>query len=459
MIRMTARFASWMSVHAAGEGNEPTLKAREDMTRSRLVLAFGLLIWVALGAPALAQQPLHLVLPTSNDALLHGDGAGFYMYTDRNFKGQRSQPWEGGQYGYVRNAKETPQGIVYTRFHEGVDIKPLYRDASGEPLDSVRTIDDGYVVYVNNIEAQSSYGKYVVVEHWWSGAPFYSLYAHLKAVHVRRGEQVVQGQRLGLLGHTGPGLDRRRAHLHFEVNMLLHQNFGRWHSQYFRGANVHDVFNGINLAGLDVASLYLALHRDPSLTIEKFLAQQEPFYTAAVPNEGPIDLMYRYPFLVSQRHPWIGQDGGLARVASWEISFSQSGLPLRIEPSARRVREATVVSAKPTDFAYAYLTSGTLSGSGPNVSLSNSGARYLRLLTLPTERNDYIAWPAAVEAEAAAPPVRTVELERPAETPPRPSTERLSPEEAARRVSDELKARQARPEPAAEARDQRVRGW
>src|SRR5690606_35768989 len=197
-----------------------------------------------------AAEPLHLILPTSNDALLRGDGPGFFMFTDRNFQGRRSQPWEGGQYGYVRNPMEMAGGVVYTRFHEGVDIRPVYRDGAGEPLDTVRTIDDGYVVYVNNIEARSNYGKYVVVEHWWSGSPFYSLYAHLGAVHVRAGEQVVQGQRLGRMGYTGRGIDRRRAHVHFEINMLLNQNYPEWHRSNVRGSNWHDVFHGYNLAGL-----------------------------------------------------------------------------------------------------------------------------------------------------------------------------------------------------------------
>src|SRR5437667_589633 len=108
---------------------------------------------------------LDLVLPTDNDALFSGGGRAFYQYIDRDFKGVHSTPWEGGQYGFVRDPVETSAGIVYTRFHEGIDIRPLRRDANDEPLDEVRAIADGKVVHVNPVPGYSNYGKYVVIEH------------------------------------------------------------------------------------------------------------------------------------------------------------------------------------------------------------------------------------------------------------------------------------------------------
>src|SRR5690606_30121699 len=92
--------------------------------------------------------PLGLVLPTDNDAIFSNDPSKFYMYTDRNFEGVKSQPWEGGTYGFSRNPRRTGIGLVYTRIHEGIDIAPVRRDASGEPLDDVYSIAQGTVVYV-----------------------------------------------------------------------------------------------------------------------------------------------------------------------------------------------------------------------------------------------------------------------------------------------------------------------
>ena len=102
-----------------------------------------------MGVQTSLSQGLDLVLPTDNDALFSGDGAAFYQYVERNYKGVKSTPWEGGQYGFVRDPTDTAGGVVYTRFHEGIDIRSLHRDANGEPLDEVRAIADGRVVHAS----------------------------------------------------------------------------------------------------------------------------------------------------------------------------------------------------------------------------------------------------------------------------------------------------------------------
>src|SRR6266576_2680227 len=58
-------------------------------------------------------QTLDLALPTDNDALFSGGGPAFYQYIERNSKGVKSTPWEGGQYGFVRDPGETSAGIFY----------------------------------------------------------------------------------------------------------------------------------------------------------------------------------------------------------------------------------------------------------------------------------------------------------------------------------------------------------
>src|SRR5436309_15023326 len=91
------------------------------------------------------RTPIDLVLPTDNHALFSGGGPAFYQYIERDYKGQKSTPWEGGQYGFVRDPIETAIGFVYTRFHEGIDIRCLRRDARGEPRDELRAIAEGNV--------------------------------------------------------------------------------------------------------------------------------------------------------------------------------------------------------------------------------------------------------------------------------------------------------------------------
>src|SRR5207237_3504166 len=118
-------------------------------------------------------EPLNLVLPTENDALFRGGGAEFYQYVERDYRGEKSTPWEGGQYGFVRDPEQTRAGVVYTRFHEGIDIRCLHRDEHGEPLDEVRAIAEGEVVYTNSVAGYSNYGKYIVIEHRWGGSPYF----------------------------------------------------------------------------------------------------------------------------------------------------------------------------------------------------------------------------------------------------------------------------------------------
>src|SRR5260370_42532260 len=116
---------------------------------------------------------LDLAMPTDNDALFQGGGPDFYQYVERDYHGEKARPWEGGRYGFVRDPVETSAGIVYTRFHEGIDIRCLQRDERGEPLDEVRAIADGKVVHTHFVPGYSNYGKYIVIEHRGDGSPYH----------------------------------------------------------------------------------------------------------------------------------------------------------------------------------------------------------------------------------------------------------------------------------------------
>ena len=246
-------------------------------------------------APSQA-EPLNLVLPTDNDAIFRGEGSEFYQYIERDYKGEKSTPWEGGRYGFVRNPAETSSGIVYTRLHEGIDIRPLQRDASGEPLDAVRAIAAGVVVHTNQVPGYSNYGKYVVVEHRFDGCKYYSLYGHLSSIAVQKGQRVQPRDQLGVMGHTGEGLNQARAHVHLELNLMLSRHFESWHDTFFKADPNHNgLYNGLNLAGLDIARLYLALQKRPALTIAEFLSEEETLYRVLFPVSKNFDLAKNYP--------------------------------------------------------------------------------------------------------------------------------------------------------------------
>src|SRR5438093_6842365 len=241
-----------------------------------------------------------IVLPTDNDALCSGNGPEFYQYVERNYKGEKSTPWEGGQYGFVRDPTDTAGGVVYTRFHEGIDIRPMHRDANGEPLDEVRAIADGKVVHVNLVPGYSNYGKYVVIDHRWNGSSYYSLYGHLSSIHVHAGDSVKRGQPIAIMGYTGVGINRERAHLHLELDLLFSHQFEAWHDGVVRhDPTHHGIYNGLNLAGLDIARLYLALHQNPALTIPEFLSGEETFYNVTLPNWPRFELPKLYSWMMA----------------------------------------------------------------------------------------------------------------------------------------------------------------
>src|SRR6266478_5353106 len=337
------------------------------------VLAFLLLI--SMAAQTAQSQALNLVLPTDNDALFAGDGTEFYQYVERNYKGTKSTPWEGGQYGFVRDPTDTAGGVVFTRFHEGIDIRSLHRDARGEPLDEVHAIAEGKVVHANLVPGYSNYGKYVVIEHRWDGSSYYSLYGHLNFIRVHPGDSVTRGQPIAIMGYTGVGINRERAHLHLELDLMFSRQFEAWHDAFFRNDPNHNgIYNGLNLAGLDIARLYLALHKNPSLTIPEFLSGEETFYKVTLPKSPHFELPKLYSWMLA---------GNRNQQASWEVSFARSGVPLKVEPSDRHVAQPELSYIKKSSINYSSLTRDIVSGHGETAQLSGYGGQLMRLLIFP----------------------------------------------------------------------------
>ena len=328
---------------------------------------------IFFSSSCLKAEPLNLVLPTENRSIFENP-SNFYMYTDRTFEGVKSKPWQGGQYGFVRNQKRTQIGVVFTRLHEGIDIRPLRRDSKGEPLDDVRTIGDGMVVYVNPSSRSSSYGKYVVVQHNWPSGSFYSLYAHLAEPKCSAGQKVRRGQTIGRLGYTGVGINQERAHVHVELNFLLSDRFPVWYGKHFTSPNHHGKFNGFNLTGMDLARLLIEHRKNPNITIPMFIAGEEPYFKVKAPVRGTPEILKRYP--------WLGRDMKNARSArSWEFTFARSGVPISLSPSKTSLKYPAVTWVKKVNTNHSYLTMGRLEGSGSKASLSSRGSRYIQLIS------------------------------------------------------------------------------
>jgi len=334
--------------------------------------------FVMIASESIAKESdrLDLVLPTDNDALFKGDGPEFYQVVERDYKGVKSTPWEGGQYGFVRDPIDTGGGIVYTRFHEGIDIRPLQRDARGDPVDEVHAIAPGRVVHTSLVPGYSNYGKYVVIEHEWDGSKYYSLYGHLSEIGVESGQKVDRAQRIARMGYTGAGINQARAHVHLELNLLLNHQFEGWHQTFFpKEINHHGLYNGLNLVGIDIARLYLALRKDPDLTIADFVRSESPVYTVAIPRAAHFELPKRYPWMLTK------EPGPSTH--SWLVSFAGSGVPVKIEPSPTAVSQPEITWVKKTNVDCSYLTREDVAGRGKSAHLTDAGKRLMRLLTFP----------------------------------------------------------------------------
>jgi hypothetical protein len=316
-----------------------------------------------------------LSLPTINHHIYGGDKDGdkFYMYCHRVFEGKASRPWTAGKYGFVRTLRRTADGVIGTKFHEGIDIKPIKRDRASNPMDSVNAVAAGTVAYVNPYAGNSNYGKYVVVKHLWDCGPVYSLYAHLSATAVKTGDRVQQNQSLGKMGFTGRGINRERAHVHLEFDIMLSSRFQAWYDKNYSSKNHHGLLSGFNLAGLDIAEFFLAQQKNKNLTLPEFLATQPVYYKVTVPRKGDLDIVIRYP--------WLARGNHLIPSPSWEISFTASGFPLAVSPSKRTVSAPRVTSVKKCLSRHEYHTKRYLSGTGYRASLTASGKRYISLVT------------------------------------------------------------------------------
>ena len=319
-------------------------------------------------ASATSLHALDLKLPTDNGALLVNDGQGYFQFVDRNFEGVKSTPWEGGQFGFVRDARRVGNRIAYARFHEGMDVKPTKRDARGNPEDDVRPILPGTVVYVTATAGQSNYGRYIVVQHDLPDGIYFSLYAHLASANVAVGDAVTHASVLGRMGYTGAGIDQRRAHLHVELNLLLNPEFETWYSGHFRSPNHHGNYNGMNLLGVDLQALFKAHARNPQITVSEFIQNDEAWFEVTVPGSSKMDFLKRYP--------WLNPTPSIPAQA-WKIRCTRWGLPVSVTASLSPVSQPVVTWVKDDPVPHYYNTRGLVSNSG---QITVSGIQFVRLL-------------------------------------------------------------------------------
>lgn len=308
--------------------------------------------------------------PTANHRIIDGDGEGFYMYCDRNFEGKKSKPWQAGGYGMVRGPFRASDGkVMFSHIHEGIDIKPVKRDASGEPCDLIHPIAPGVVVYTNASPGLSNYGRYVVVCHRVPEGTIYSLYAHLARVDCQVGQRVGTGNKLGLMGHSGAGINKERSHVHLEICLMAHSEYDK----FCPATNKHGKYNGFNLIGIDPAPVLLACKDGKPLSLTEHWKNLREHYRVRVPYNGKgIDILRRHPFLLRGSCP--------PGTRSLDIAFSAEGVPLGVYACESEVDAPKVVKCLPQPTLQQNVTANRVKNSSKDAELTASGLRYIRQL-------------------------------------------------------------------------------
>lgn len=328
-------------------------------------LSFAALAATFLSARLLcAQSPFQF--PTANHALYDaGQELKFFAPTSPD------KPWTSGSFGCVRSDG--------WQMHEGLDILHLHTDRRGEPTDPVLATADGTVVYFSKKPGLSNYGSYLVIRHIVDGLEIYSLYGHLSEVapSLAVGKLVKAGEVIGTMGRTGQRIEKERAHVHFELNLFVNENFSSWYRKNFPGErDDHGIWNGQNLNGLDPREILLA-ERDPKFSLLNFVRGQTELCRVLV-RATSFPYLKRYTPLVL-KNPRAEKEG----VAGYEVALNYNGVAFALLPrAASEIKSAgkfQLLSVNESEY-HAHPCRKLVAQHGSRWQLTDRGLRELELL-------------------------------------------------------------------------------
>ena len=279
----------------------------------RSLLALILAVASTMAAPV--PNRIEIVWPTPNKAWAEGSPISAFIQPTAS-----GDP-ESGCYGDVRSNGG--------RFHEGIDIKPVARDRRGEPVDRVFAAMPGVVRYAGSHPGDGEYGRYIVIEHTGVTPAVYTLYAHLASVlpGIVPGARVDAGEPIAIMGHSSSSrIPRERAHLHFEIGVMVTRDFEGWYAwKKFGSPNERGLWNGYNLMGFDPLDFLNKWREHRVDNFQDYFAQMKPQVTLRIATRKVPDFIQRYPSLLRAPMP-AGAIGG------WEIQFDWTGIPISWRP-------------------------------------------------------------------------------------------------------------------------------
>lgn len=281
----------------------------------------GGLAWLLLIALCWQARAEEFLLPTANHALFEKGGE------DKFFVGTVGKTWVSGTFGCVRSDG--------WQIHEGLDIRCLQRDKHGEPTDPVMATADGTVAYINTRPSLSNYGNYIILRHQIEGMDIYSLYAHLQSVRdgLKIGQSVKAGEKIAIMGRTAnthEGISKERAHVHFELDLMVNDRFAEWHKKTFpEQRNDHGNWNGQNLNAIDSRLILLQQQmKGGNFSLVQYLKSETELCRVFVRSVN-FPWLKRYRPLVT-RNPVAEKEG----VAGYEIALDFNGVAFELTPRA-----------------------------------------------------------------------------------------------------------------------------
>lgn len=135
-------------------------------------------------------------------------------YNYRAVGGTNGNGYSDKGYNYLDGNKHTAHPaqdiFINDKNQDGLD------DKTHKPVD-VLTVSDGYVIACSNIWDSTGTlrgGKYIWIYNDYRGLTYY---AHNRAIFVKPGDRVTQGQKIAEVGRTGFNAYKKRSptHLHF----------------------------------------------------------------------------------------------------------------------------------------------------------------------------------------------------------------------------------------------------
>jgi murein DD-endopeptidase MepM/ murein hydrolase activator NlpD len=229
----------------------------------------------------------------------------------------------------------------------------------------------------------SNYGKYIVVRHVIEGLEIYSLCAHLSAVRtgLKIGDAVKAGEVIGTMGRTSSAetIAKDRAHVHFELNVFVNENFAAWFAKNSPGErNDHGIWNGQNLLGLDPREILIAEHNPvKKFSLLEFVRGQTELCRVLVRAKS-FPFLKRYPALVL-KNPVAEKEG----VAGYEVALNYNGVAFALLPRAEsEIKGAARIQLVSVNDAVAKANPcrKLVAQSGGRWRLTDKGQRELELL-------------------------------------------------------------------------------